>query len=121
MVIIKARGFDSKTGAKVCGAYANFEDNGQVWHVIYDAEKRAFCQLNPDYIEFCTGRTDKHGRDIYIGDRVRTKYGRICAVVWRSTDAFVGIDLERVDQNEPSATRPSRSDLYFPNNLEIVE
>ena len=106
MVIIKARGFDSKTGAKVCGAYANFEDNGQVWHVIYDAEKRAFCQLNPDYIEFCT---------------VRTKYGRICAVVWRSTDAFVGIDLEPVDQNEPSATRPSRSDLYFPNNLEIVE
>ena len=121
MVIIKARGFDSKTGAKVCGAYANFEDNGQVCHFIYYAEKRAFCQLNPDYIEFCTGRTDKHGRDIYIGDRVRTKYGRICAVVWRSTDAFVGIDLEPVDQNEPSATRPSRSDLYFPNNLEIVE
>ena len=47
--------------------------------------------------------------------------GRICTVVWRSTDAFVGIDLEPVDQNEPSATRPSRSDLYFPNNLEVVE
>ena len=121
MKALKARGTDQKTGVKVCGAYANFEDKDQVRHVIYDAENRTFRQLVPDSVEFCTGRTDKYGRDIYIGDKVRTKYGRICTVIWRSTNAFVGIDLEPVDQNEPSDTKPTKTDLYYPGNLEIID
>lgn len=121
MNTLKARGIDQKTGAKVCGVYANFEDGDQVRQVIYDVEGSVFRQLVPDSVEFRTGRTDKHGRDIYIGDKVRTKYGRVCTVIWRSTNAFVGIDLEPVDQNESSDNKPTKSDLYYPGNLEIID
>lgn len=64
-----------------------------------------------------TGLKDKHKEDIYSGDIVKTKYGRVCLVVWKSSPSHVGFDLKPIETEHPC---PSGYDLYKSDNLEVI-
>ena len=65
----------------------------------------------------CTGRTDKHGRLLFEGDLVRTKYGRICEIIKDTNDTFVGFNLKPVKGVEPL---PDKHDMWKEQNLKFV-
>lgn len=65
----------------------------------------------------CTGRTDKHGRLLFEGDLVRTKYGRICEILKDTNDTFVGFNLKPVPGCEPL---PDSRDMWKEQNLAFV-
>lgn len=62
---------------------------------------------------------DKNGRDLFEGDLVRTKYGRICEIVWFDSPAYHGWDLKPALSLVCEA--PSKWDMWAPENLEFVE
>lgn len=65
----------------------------------------------------CTYLRDKNFVLIYEGDKVKTKYGRLCKVVWKMTPCFVGFDLEPLECENPAA---DAFDLWEQENLEII-
>lgn len=65
----------------------------------------------------CTGRIDKHGRLLFEGDLVRTKYGRICEIIKDTNDTFVGFNLKPVPGREPL---PDSRDMWKEQNLAFV-
>lgn len=65
----------------------------------------------------CTYLRDKNFVLIYEGDKVKTKYGRLCKVVWKMTPCFVGFDLEPLECENQAA---DAYDLWEPQNIEIV-
>ena len=65
----------------------------------------------------CTYLSDKNFVLIYEDDTVKTKYGRICKVVWKTTPCFVGFDLEPLEFENHA---PDAFDLWAQENLEIV-
>lgn len=69
-----------------------------------------------------TGMNDKNGKKIFDGDIIKTKYGRLCIVVWFSSPTYVGWDLKVVEtvDNCLHTRKPDFSDLYYSDNLEIV-
>ena len=78
-----------------------------------------FYEVNPSTICRCLGIKDYNGKFIWEGDKVRTKYGRICKVVWKQTDAFMGWDLEPCEALDKKA--PTEWDLWYCGNLEVVQ
>lgn len=70
----------------------------------------------------CTGIVDKHGVKVYEGDIVKTKYGRLCIVVWFASQVHNGWDLEtvRTVENCVHTKPPELVDLYKRGNLEVV-
>lgn len=81
------------------------------WHVIYPGTLGRF-----------TGLTDKNGKKIFEDDVVKTKYGRLCVVVWFSSRAHCGWDLKPVDTVDNIVHRkpPTEYDLWEDKNLEVV-
>lgn len=74
-------------------------------------------EVHTDTVGQYTGLKDKHGRRIFEGDIVRTKYGRICKVVWFSSEQYSGWDFEPVsDKCDP----PDRWDLFYARNLTVL-
>lgn len=69
-----------------------------------------------------TGMYDKNGKKIFEGDIVKTKYGRLCTVVWHSSQTHNGWDLEVVGtvENSVRTKYPDEFDLYKKENLEVV-
>lgn len=61
---------------------------------------------------------DKYNNPIYIGDVVKTKYGRLCKIVWRNTNCFIGCNLEPLEYEHKA---PDKWDLWCSENLEVVE
>lgn len=64
-----------------------------------------------------TGLTDKNGTKIFESDIVKTKYGRICLVLWLMSDCFMGWDLIPLENKNKA---PSITDLFHSRNLEII-
>ena len=65
----------------------------------------------------CTNVRDKNYVLIYEGDTVKTKYGRLVKIVWKSTPCFVGFDMEPLEWENPA---PDAFDLWNSENLEVV-
>ena len=68
------------------------------------------------------GMVDDHNVKIYEGDIVRTKYGRLCVVVWFASPQHNGWDLTPVDtiENILHTKCPDSYDIYKKDNLEVV-
>ena len=69
-----------------------------------------------------TGMVDKNGTKIFEGDIVKTKYGRLCIVVWFASPQHNGWDLTPVDTigNIRHTKCPDSYDLYKRDNLEVI-
>lgn len=68
------------------------------------------------------GKVDKNGTKIFEGDVVKTKYGRLCIVVWFSSDTFIDWDLKPVDtiENCVYTKAPDAYDVFKKENLEVI-
>lgn len=90
-----------------------------VWEYWQDEDgkqrKEQYYNIDPTTLGECIGRCDKNNKPIFEGDIVRTKYGRLCLVVWCSHSSFVGVDLDALEADHKA---PSEYDLY--DCLEIV-
>lgn len=64
-----------------------------------------------------TGLTDKNGIKIFEHDIVKTKYGRLCKVVWFSSPCSQCWDLIPLEDKHKC---PDDYDLWIPKNLEVV-
>jgi hypothetical protein len=91
--------------------FPNKDDNEQVYVVC------------PETVSQFTGLRDKHGNRIWENDIVKTKFGRLCKMIWRQTQCFVGWDFVVCDFDfdvNDFSKPPSSWDLYFPENLEVL-
>lgn len=80
-------------------------------------------EVLPETVCEYIGVVDKNGVEIFEHDIVKTKYGRLCIVVWFSSPAHNGWDLKVVDTigNIRDTKGPSANDLWASNNLEVVD
>lgn len=78
--------------------------------------------VNPETVGEYTGLVDKNNVKIYEGDIVRTKYGRLCIVVWFASPQHNGWDLTPVDtiENILYTKCPDLYDIYKRDNLKVI-
>jgi uncharacterized phage protein (TIGR01671 family) len=82
-----------------------------------------FTMVDKDTVCEYTQLKDKNGKRIWENDIVKTKFGRLCKMVWRQTQYFVGWDFVVCDFDfgvNDFSKPPSSWDLYLPENLEVV-
>ena len=87
--------------------YTELDESTEVW---------------PETIGRFTGRLDKYGKKIFEGDIVKTKYGRLCEVIWFDSRMQMGWDLKPVDTQENiwHMQAPDTYDIWDSKNLEVV-
>ena len=76
---------------------------------------RAQIQVDPATLGKCIGRCDKNNKPIFENDIVKTKYGRLCLVVWFQSPQFIGFDLKPLEDKNPA---PTKYDLF--DCLEVI-
>lgn len=74
-----------------------------------------FC--NPLTVTQFTGLFDMNGRKIFEGDLVKTRYMRVCEVVWFETPSFCGWKFLPV---QTRATYTDKYELYDSRTMEVV-
>lgn len=79
-------------------------------------------EVDPKTVGQFTGSLDKNGKKIFEGDVVKTKFGRLCTVVWFSSQVCNGWDLMPIctRSNLAYTKPPTATDLYASDNLEII-
>lgn len=70
-----------------------------------------------DTIGRYVGISDKNNIKIFEHDIVKTKYGRLCKVVWLSSPCHQGWDLIGIEDEHPA---PGVHDLWYREHLEVV-
>lgn len=92
---------------RVGGTYANIVEKGtEVMRTVFTNTIGQF-----------TGLTDKNGKKIFEWDIVKTKFGRICKVIFFQSPCYCGIDLIPLEVKHKC---PDEFDLYLSDNLEII-
>ena len=90
--------------------------NGEFHYDYYDA-----VEVDPKTVGQFTGVLDKNDKKIFEGDVVKTKYGRLCVVVWFSSQVCNCWDLETIRTlDNVRITPPTSIDLFKKCNLEVV-
>ena len=76
----------------------------------------------PETIGQYTGVDDKHMKNIFNGDIVKTKYGRLCVVEWFSSSKYCGWDMMPVGtvNNILHTKAPDENDIWHFENIEVV-
>ena len=78
-----------------------------------------FIEVDPDSVGFYVGVDDKTGKEIFTGDVVRTRYGRLCVVVWFKPKACIDFAPIMTEENlEKKVANPS--DTWYPGYLKVV-
>lgn len=97
------------------------------WDTLYilkstDSDMDETTEVWPETVGQYTGTHDKNRRNIFEGDIVKTKYGRLCKVIWFESKRESCWDLEPVDTQENiwHTQAPDVYDLWKPDNLEVV-
>lgn len=76
-------------------------------------------RVDPSTVCKYTGKSDKNNVRVFEGDIVKTKYGRLCVVVWFNPKLCYGLkplNNDNVIQNRA----PDKWDLWYPENLEVI-
>lgn len=64
---------------------------------------------------------DRNGNEIFGGDIVSTKYGRLCIIIFFESQSYHGLDMVPVGTRKNIAKKePDAFDLWNSKNLEIV-
>lgn len=86
----------------------------------YETDKFPFvneAEVIPESVERCTCLPDKNGTRIFEGDIVKTKYGRVCKVVWFSSSGHQCWNLIPLEDVHQFA---DMFDLWSSNNIEVI-
>lgn len=80
-----------------------------------------YYKVIPGTVVRFTKLRDKNDVHIFEGDIVRTKYGRLCIIIWFSNNSFTGWDLKPIlTQENLDNDPPDEYDLFLPENLEVI-
>lgn len=85
---------------------------------IFPKFKEGCYEVLPETVcEAVRGLTDRNGKQVFEGDIVNTKYGRVCRACWVSVGGFVGFDLDPMEADHKA---PTEWDLYKSCNIEVI-
>lgn len=74
-------------------------------------------EVDPSSVGRSTALADANGTKIFEGDIIKTKYGRLCKVVWFSSDCAQCWDLVPIEDKH---LYPDKYDLWRSENLVVI-